>query len=146
MSRKLNCKSQMSASNCCKWRKHIASNNLTKRQMECLREIENSFLYYRSNIAMLVPVFIFSFQCCFNKANFQVTDEILKEGKADFFNEEVALRLLFVGKQLQIYGTICRILLILISIKKPGVCKLYQIFDLLMIICDFCMVQTTLET
>ena len=48
-----------------------------------------------------------------------------------------------IVKWIFVIGTIGRVCLVIVSAKIPGICKIYHIYDLILLICDFSMVQQT---
>ena len=68
---------------------------------------------------------------------------MIERQKVDDIDDYIVLQFLPIAKYMFIVGTIGRVCIILVSLKKPGMCKIYHLYDLAMLICDFCIVQET---
>ena len=107
---------------------------------------ENTILYYRSNACQFFLTLYTLFFSAFGEENYQNSEKILQQGEEKFpeakgLNYELAEAALPVGKWIHIVGMFLRVLLLAISYYRPGVCKLYIYFELLLNVTDQLMVS-----
>ena len=86
------------------------------------------------------------FFSAFGEEIYQFSEKILEQGEDQFtqeknINYELAQAALPFGKWFHIIGTILRILLLIISNYKPGVCKLYIYLELCLNVTNQLMVS-----
>lgn len=84
-----------------------------------------------------------------DKANYTVAAKILEIGPGTTdnggikFNEDVAEFLFPIAKWAHIVGSIGRVVLLVISYKKPRISKIYFNYEVVMFLLDQCLVKNT---
>ena len=108
--------------------------------------LETTILTYRSMTAMaLITLFdainLFSGESSVFHANSIIEGvATIKDGK-EYFNYDVAMNLALFAGWASIVGVFVRVILLLISIKKPVICRIYFGYELLMLIFNECLVN-----
>ena len=96
---------------------------------------ENTVLYYRSNAIFLFHIFHFAMFSAFGQAPYTEAKEYLESGDAEFDTEN-ALAILPYLKWIFNAGNFIRLILVIISIKKPQICKAYFHYECVMMLLD----------
>ena len=74
------------------------------------------------------------------QANSIIEGAAVQDGD-DYFNYDVALNLALFAERASVVGLFGRIILLLISIKKPVICRVYFGYELVMLILNECLVS-----
>ena len=124
----------------------ILSKPETQSHQKSWRHLETTILTYRSMTAMaLITLFeatnLFSGDSSVYHTNSIIEGaEAIQDGK-EKFNYDVALNLALFAGWASIVGVFVRVILLLISIKKPVICRIYFGYELLMLIFNECLVN-----
>ena len=108
------------------------------------KNLEMTILTYRSTTAMAMITLLdaanlFSGKASVFHAN-SILDKAAQEG-SDYFNYDFASNLALFAGWASIVGVFGRVILLLISIKKPVICRFYFGYELVMIILNECLVN-----
>ena len=105
---------------------------------------ELSLLYYRSMAFQIIAFLYTTILWMWGISEWQVTDDLLSDDNLDAanvpFSLEAAESISAFAKYSNILLNIGRIPLILLSIKKPRVCKVFLSYEILAILMSECMV------
>ena len=83
-----------------------------------------SKLNYRANIGFFMQALTNLLWLVFDQGRVKMSREYIESGKCDC-NEELSLEVLPVVETVIVYMTILRLILIVVSYFRPGVCKYY---------------------
>ena len=124
----------------------IKRQHTSEHHKESWKKYENTILYYRSNACQFFLTLNTLFFSAFGEDIYQNSEKILQLGedqfpKAKSLNYELAEAALPFGKWIHIIGMFLRVILLAISYYRPGVCKFYIYFELLLNVTDQLMVS-----
>ena len=101
----------------------------TEMHKEKWRDFEQK-LNFRANFAMVINVITNLMWFIFNKSRVKMSQEFIASGKCDC-NEEVSMAILPVVDKIIICGNILKLLFVITSYWKPGICKAYLLVQTL---------------
>ena len=116
--------------------KRIFTRKLTSEQHKrAWLKYENTVLYYRSNGCFLFHIFHFLMFSIFGNSPYEESKVYLNSEDVKFDTAN-ALSVLPYITWIYIAGNFIRVILIIISIKRPQICKVYFHYECVMMLLD----------
>lgn len=105
-------------------------------------ELNTSVLFYRSNLAMAISILYVAVMIATGEANFVKAQKFIDAKSEGAIVDPHALAFFHpTMKVAYLVGSAGRLCLIVTSIKFPGLCKSYLIYNQAMLVIDFCLLQ-----
>ena len=88
---------------------------------------------------MLIHAVLFIFCAAIGYSSYQISADQRSIMSSDEINLDAAENIYKFAKWVYITGNLGRIILVILSVKQPMVCKIYLIYDQIIILSEICM-------